>query len=83
MLKVLIAYHEDDYGGKDSAKGGRQEYLPRLRHEVAETGHKTLAMRKLEFLLVLGDEVTEDPAEWYGFSLGLLNGNWDPFWTEL
>ena len=49
MLKVLITYHEDDYGGKDSAKGWRQEYLPRLRHEVAETGHKTVAERKLEF----------------------------------
>ncbi len=81
-LKVPIMYLEDDYGTEGSARSWQSYYLSKLRNEIANSGHKVGAEGELEFSLVLGDRVTEDPGDWYGFLLRRTGSSWDSNWSE-
>lgn len=82
VLKVLVTYHDDDYAQMGSAEAWRADYLPKMLHEVRDAGHDTRPA-DAEFLLVLGDEVTAKPRDWYGFWLKRKSAKWDDKWTEL
>ncbi len=82
-LKVLVTYHADDWGGLGSARAWRNDYLPRLFHEIAAVGHEVVSKGDIEFLLTLGDDVVARADDWYGFVLKRRGGAWDSDWTEL
>ncbi len=91
-LKVLVTYHYPR--GDETSEEWREEFLRTLYRTItsASTIHDpehheiTSPVRPsgdIEFVLIVGDEVVDDPRDWRGYSLSRRGGTWGSSWTTL
>ncbi len=79
-LKVLITYH--GYA-KETPGEWRRAFLDQLKDELTRGERKVQPVGDVEFLVILGDRVTENPEDWYGYVLRRVEGAWNSDWIPL
>jgi len=80
--KVLVTEHEAGYRGR-SSRQWRQDYRAAVRDAIVRHDPGQIPPRRLDFILILADQVMINSRDWWGFSLAKRNGKWASRWRRL